>query len=77
MRAGTIARVYAETLFRSADRHGEVESVDESVRGLSAVLRESPEFRSFLSAVGPFVDRIQEMRHYDVRGGGAGSGSRR
>ena len=50
MRAGTIARVYAETLFRSADRHGQVDSVDESVRGLSAVLDESPELRRFLAA---------------------------
>lgn len=59
MRAGTIARVYAETLFRSADRHGEVESVDESVRGLSAVLRESPEFRRFLAA--PQIDAAHKQ----------------
>jgi F-type H+-transporting ATPase subunit delta len=50
MRAGTIARVYAETLLRSADRHGQVDSVDESVRGLSAVLAASPELRRFLAA---------------------------
>src|SRR5262245_62632164 len=28
--------------------------------------RQSPEFRSFLEAVGPFVHSIQEMRHYEV-----------
>jgi len=50
VRAGTIARVYAETLFRSADRHGRVEDVDESVRALSEVLGASPEFRRFLDA---------------------------
>ena len=50
MRAGTIARVYAETLLRSADRHGRVDDVDESVRALSAVLGASPEFRRFLDA---------------------------
>lgn len=50
MRAGTIARVYAETLLRSANRHGQVESVDESVRGLSSVLEASAELRRFLAA---------------------------
>jgi F-type H+-transporting ATPase subunit delta len=60
MRAGTIARVYAETLFRSADRHGEVEAVDESVRGLSAVLSASPEFRRFLAA--PQVDAAHKQK---------------
>jgi F-type H+-transporting ATPase subunit delta len=54
MRAGTIARVYAETLFRSADRHGEVEAVDEGVQGLTAVLTASPQFRRFLAA--PQID---------------------
>ena len=29
--------------------------------------RGSPEFRSFFAAVKRYVDRIQEMRHYDVR----------
>src|SRR5918994_7388037 len=28
--------------------------------------RRSPEFRSFLEAVGPYVHDIQEMRHYRV-----------
>lgn len=54
MRAGTIARVYAETLFRAAERLGEVEAVDESVRGFSGVLDASPEFRRFLAA--PQID---------------------
>lgn len=50
MRAGTIARVYAETLLRSAERHDRVEPVDESVRGLASVFGMSPEFRRFLAA---------------------------
>ena len=50
MRAGTIARVYAETLLRSADRHQRVDDVNESVRALSAVLDATPEFRRFLAA---------------------------
>jgi F-type H+-transporting ATPase subunit delta len=54
MRAGTIARVYAETLLRAADRKGQVEEVDESVRALTAVLAASPEFRRFL--VAPQID---------------------
>jgi quinol monooxygenase YgiN len=28
--------------------------------------RSSPEFRTFLAAVGPFVHDIEEMRHYQV-----------
>jgi quinol monooxygenase YgiN len=28
--------------------------------------RQSPEFRSFFEAVGPFVNDIAEMRHYQV-----------
>jgi hypothetical protein len=27
----------------------------------------SPEFHSFFSAVRPYVDNIEEMRHYGVR----------
>ena len=54
MRAGTIARVYAETLLRAADRQGQVEEVDESVRALSAVLGQSAEFERFLIA--PQID---------------------
>ena len=50
MRAGTIARVYAETLYRAAERHGRVADVDESVRALAAILDASPEFRRFLAA---------------------------
>jgi F-type H+-transporting ATPase subunit delta len=59
MRAGTIARVYAETLFRSADLLAEVESVDESVRALSAVLNASSEFRRFLAA--PQIDAVHKQ----------------
>jgi len=50
MRAGTIARVYAKTLLLQADRHGELQAVDESVHGLSQVLGGSAEFRRFLAA---------------------------
>jgi hypothetical protein len=34
--------------------------------------RASPEFRTFLAAVGPFVNDIEEMRHYDVTLAGGG-----
>jgi hypothetical protein len=34
------------------------------------IVRGSPEFRSFFAAVKPYVDRIQEMRHYGVRTAG-------
>ena len=61
MRAGTIARVYAETLFRSADRHQRVDDVDESVRALSAVLDASPEFRRFLAAPQIAADRKRAL----------------
>jgi F-type H+-transporting ATPase subunit delta len=61
VRAGTIARVYAETLLRSADRHGRVEDVDESVRALSTVLESSPEFRRFLAAPQIASDRKQAL----------------
>jgi quinol monooxygenase YgiN len=37
--------------------------------------RRSSEFRSFLEAVGPFVDDIEEMRHYQVTLSSSGSGS--
>ena len=50
MRAGTIARVYARTLFLQADRRGEIEAVDESVRGLTEVLGRSAGLRRFLAA---------------------------
>jgi hemoglobin len=28
--------------------------------------RQSAEFREFLKSIGPYVDRIEEMRHYEV-----------
>jgi quinol monooxygenase YgiN len=34
--------------------------------------RQSPEFRSFFQAVGPFVHDIEEMRHYGVTLAGKG-----
>ena len=36
-------------------------SVQDHLRGF----RRSPEFRSFLAEIRPFVDEIEEMRHYE------------
>jgi hemoglobin len=44
----------------------EWDSADGHLQGF----RGSPEFRSFFAAVRPYVDRIEEMRHYEVKGGG-------
>jgi quinol monooxygenase YgiN len=38
----------------------------DSEEGHLSGFRQSPEFRSFLEAVGPFVHGIEEMRHYQV-----------
>ena len=38
----------------------------DSEEGHLSGFRESPEFRSFFGAVGPFVNDIEEMRHYQV-----------
>jgi quinol monooxygenase YgiN len=38
----------------------------DSEEGHMKGFRESPEFRSFFDAVGPFVHDIEEMRHYQV-----------
>jgi heme-degrading monooxygenase HmoA len=38
----------------------------DSEEGHMSGFRKSPEFRSFLEAVGPFVNDIEEMRHYQV-----------
>jgi quinol monooxygenase YgiN len=38
----------------------------DSQEGHLSGFRESPEFRSFFRAVGPFVNDIAEMRHYQV-----------
>jgi quinol monooxygenase YgiN len=38
----------------------------DSVEGHLSGFRQSPEFRSFFEAVGPFVNDIEEMRHYQV-----------
>jgi quinol monooxygenase YgiN len=40
----------------------EWDSTDGHLQGF----RGSPEFRSFFAAVRPYVDNIEEMRHYDV-----------
>ena len=37
-----------------------------SEEGHLSGFRQSPEFRSFFQAVGPFVHDIDEMRHYQV-----------
>jgi quinol monooxygenase YgiN len=38
----------------------------DSEEGHLSGFRKSPEFRGFFEAVGPFVDDIEEMRHYEV-----------
>jgi quinol monooxygenase YgiN len=38
----------------------------DSEAGHLSGFRQSPEFRSFFEAVGPFVHDIEEMRHYQV-----------
>jgi quinol monooxygenase YgiN len=38
----------------------------DSEEGHLAGFRKSPEFRSFFEAIGPFVNDIEEMRHYEV-----------
>ena len=38
----------------------------DSAEGHLQGFRTSPEFRDFFTAVRPFVDNIQEMRHYEV-----------
>lgn len=39
----------------------------DSAEGHLSGFRRSREFHEFFPAVGPFVDAIQEMRHYEVR----------
>jgi quinol monooxygenase YgiN len=43
----------------------------DSVEGHEQGFRRSPEFQTFFAAVKPFVDEIEEMRHYDVTSIGA------
>jgi quinol monooxygenase YgiN len=38
----------------------------DSAEGHMQGFRGSPEFRSFFAAVKPYVDQIEEMRHYEV-----------
>jgi quinol monooxygenase YgiN len=44
----------------------------DSAEGHLQGFRGSPEFRSFFAAVRPYVDRIEEMRHYEVKSSGPG-----
>jgi quinol monooxygenase YgiN len=46
----------------------------DSAEGHLQGFRGSPEFRSFFAAVQPYVDRIEEMRHYDVKTAGPNQG---
>jgi heme-degrading monooxygenase HmoA len=39
----------------------------DSEEGHLSGFRGSPDFRVFLQAVGPFIDEVEEMRHYDVK----------
>lgn len=43
----------------------------DSAEGHLQGFRGSPEFGSFFAAVRPYVDRIEEMRHYDVKSAGS------
>ncbi|MDQ3412721.1 MAG: antibiotic biosynthesis monooxygenase [Chloroflexota bacterium] len=38
----------------------------DSLAGHLQGFRRSPEFRAFFAAIGPYVDDIQEMRHYTL-----------
>ncbi len=58
------------------DRTAHVVRIEwDSVEGHLEGFRKSREFRSFFEAVRPFVDQIEEMRHYSVlsaKGGRSG-----
>lgn len=43
----------------------------DSVQGHEQGFRTSPRFGEFFSAVRPFLSKIEEMKHYEVRLGGA------
>jgi quinol monooxygenase YgiN len=45
----------------------------DSVEGHERGFRTSPAFPTFFAAVQPFLSEIQEMKHYEVRGRGAGA----
>ena len=47
----------------------EWDSIDGHERGFRA----SPVFQAFFAAVQPFFSEIEEMKHYEVRDGGAGA----
>ena len=44
----------------------------DSAEGHMGGFRSSPEFQTFLQAIGPFVHDIDEMRHYQVMLAGGG-----
>jgi hemoglobin len=44
----------------------------DSAEGHLEGFRRSPEFRSFFGAVRPYVDMIEEMRHYEVKAASPG-----
>ena len=47
----------------------------DSVEGHEQGFRQSPEFRAFFACVQPFVDDIEEMRHYQQLDGAGHAGS--
>lgn len=49
-----VSRAYAEALFRSARDRDMVSAIDESLQGMSGVLRDNPSFSAFLGA--PMID---------------------
>lgn len=57
-RAGTVARVYAETLWRTASKQDAVDSVDESLRSFADLLESRPDLAAFLDA--PQIDATEK-----------------
>lgn len=50
VRAGTVARVYVETLYRTASRADAVDAVDESLRSFAELLEARADLAAFLDA---------------------------
>jgi len=53
-----VSRVYAEALFRVARNKGVVAEIGESLQGVGAVVRDTPEFRRFLRA--PMIETARK-----------------
>lgn len=66
---GTIARVYAETMLRTADRHGVREEVDASLAAVVDALEREPRLRRFLE--GPQIEEADKKAVLKSAFGGA------